>query len=116
MKLPEAGRAAISREKITGYLLSRTHQQGRHKAAGFIRFGFSPEQWEILAAALRSHVAQHEVSTVAATPYGSRYVVDGILETPDGRKPTVRSVWFIGKGVAVPRLVTAYFLDRREGE
>ena len=116
MKLPEGGRAEISKEKITGYLLSRTHQQGRHKAAGFIRFGFSLERWEILAAALRSHVAQHEVSAVAETPYGTRYVVDGILETPDGRKPAVRSVWFIGKGEVVPRLVTAYFLDRREGE
>jgi hypothetical protein len=30
------------------------------------------------------------------------------METPDGRKPVVRSVWFIEHGSQTPRFVTAY--------
>ena len=114
--LPEARRAEIPRGKIVDYLLSRTHQQGRHKAAAFMRFGFEPGDWEDLAKALRWHATRHIVETVEETPYGTRYSVDGILISPDERKPTVRSVWFIGRGEEVPRLVTAYFLERREGK
>ena len=34
------------------------------------------------------------------------------MEEPDGREPAVRSVWFIEAGGEVPRLVTAYPLER----
>lgn len=105
----------MAREKIVGYLLSRTHQQGRHKAAAFMRFGFDPGHWEDLAKVLRWHATRHILATAEETPYGARYSVDGILISPDKRNPTVRSVWFIAKDEEVPRLVTAYFLGRRQG-
>jgi hypothetical protein len=34
--------------------------------------------------------------------------VSGALETPDGRNPLVRTVWFVGFDDLRPRLVTAY--------
>jgi hypothetical protein len=42
-----------------------------------------------------------------------RYIIDGILITPDGRNPMVRSVWFIETGEITPRFVTAYPAGRR---
>ena len=112
MKLPNLQAAMVSEEKITGYLLSTTHRDGRHKATFFLAFGFSADAWQVLAAALRKHAADYEVAKVENSPFGTRYVVEGALEAPDGRTPTIRSVWFIETDEPVPRLVTAYPLER----
>ncbi len=108
MKLSMAGTIEIPKEKITDYLLSKTHWDGRHKAAFFRAFGFTVEAWDLLVNALHKHVADHEVVKKENSPFGIRYVVEGKMEVPDGRAPTVRSVWFIGTGEDVLRLVTAY--------
>ncbi len=66
------------------------------------------EQWQRLAEGLRSHGAKHEVIKVVENAYGSRYIVDGPLQSPDGRNPRVRTVWQIEIGSDYPRLITAY--------
>jgi hypothetical protein len=108
MPLPNLDRAVVPEEKITGYLLSATHRDGRHKAAFFLRFGFRPDAWEELAAALLSHARAYDVAKEEPSPFGVRYVIEGALATPDGRAPPVRTVWFIDTGQEVPRFVTAY--------
>jgi hypothetical protein len=108
MNLPNAEHAEIPRQKITEYLLSNTHPYGRHKAAFFTRFGFSGEQWQELAVALLRHAQDNPVAKQESSPFGERYVVDGIIEAPDGRTPMLRSVWFIETGADNPRFVTAY--------
>ncbi len=113
MKLPNVRAAVVPEGKITGYLLSTTHRDGRHKAAFFLRFGFSVAAWQTLAAALLKHAADHEIAKVESTPFGTRYVVDGTIETPQGRTPSIRAVWFVDAGQDVPRFVTAY---PRKGE
>jgi len=107
-KLPHSDEALIPQKKIVDYLLSPTHDSGRDKAIFFMHFGFTPEAWEVLAQALRQHAAQHEVAKVEASPFGQRYVVEGSLQTPGGRAPQVRAVWFIDTGEVTPRFVTAY--------
>lgn len=82
MKLPNHDRALVPREKIVNYLLSPSHRDGRGKAAFFSRFGFTPESWHTLAGALLRHAARHEVAKAEATPLGTRYVIEGELETP----------------------------------
>ena len=108
MRLPNHERALVPREKVVDYLLSRSHKDGRGKAEFFSRFGFTPDAWQTLAEALRLHAARHEVLKAEATPFGTRYVVEGDLETPGGRSPTVRVVWFVESGEEIPRLATAY--------
>lgn len=108
MNLPNAINAVIPEAKVRGYLLSASHPQGRHKAAFFAQFGFSDDNWMEFSVALRSHALEHEVSTVEETPFGTRYVIEGELSGPDGRRPSVRVVWFIESDDDVPRLVTAY--------
>ncbi len=113
MRLPNHQSALVPRRKLTHYLLSPTHRAGKHKAAFFTRFGFSAADWLELEAALLRHAATHDVTEIVPSPFGTRYVVDGIMVVPDGREPVVRAVWFIETGGTVPRLVTAYPLERR---
>lgn len=108
MKLPNYNQAIVPRRKITDYLLSSAHRDGHGKAAFFSRFGFTPESWQTLAEALFHHAAQHEIVKMEETPFGTRYVIEGELETPGGRTPIIRVVWFIEIGEEMPRLVTAY--------
>ncbi len=108
MRLPNADRAQVDREKITEYLLSTDHPDGRSKARFFTGFGFRIESWNILAEALRKHGTSHFVVTAVESGFGTRYTIEGELETPDGRKPRVRTVWMVEKGSETPRLITAY--------
>jgi hypothetical protein len=108
MRLPNADQAIVPERKITAYLLSFTHRDGRGKATFFGRFGFAADAWEVLASALRRHAQEHEVTEIEGTPFGVSYAVEGPLATPDGRAPVVRVIWFISTDEVVPRLVTAY--------
>ncbi len=108
MKLPYAARTRVERKKIVNYLLSSSHPDGSAKARFFILFGFSPAEWKIFAQALRKHGRAHEVSASVESRHGTRYSVDGLLETPNGRNPKTRTVWVLPKRSKTPRLVTAY--------
>jgi len=65
-----------------------------------------------MASAIREHAERCELVRIVETEYGTRYVVEGELKTPDGRNPVVRIVWFVEKGKSFPHLVTAYPLGR----
>jgi len=114
VRLPNYDRAVIPREKVLEYLLSPTHRHGRGKAQFFRKFGFSDAGWDAFAAALLRHAAQHDVKKIEDSPFGKRYTVEGEMGTPDGRTPSIRSIWFILSGDTIPRFVTAYPLGRRQ--
>jgi hypothetical protein len=106
MRLPYLQNAVVEERKVRDYLLSEGRSEG--KAAFFVAFGFSLTQWELLRDALLLHAASYEVTLMVGNPHGTKYIIEGALQTPDGRNPQVRSVWIINNGVIVPRLVTAY--------
>ena len=108
MRLPNAERAVIEEVKIAGYLLNKEHRFGASKARFFAGFGFHIDQWEQLAQALREHGQRYEAVQTDETGFGPRFTVEGELISPDGRHPTVRSVWQIDEGSDAPRLITAY--------
>jgi hypothetical protein len=85
MNLPNAERAAVPTRKITHYLLSTSHRDGRHKAEFFRSFGFKVEEWEILVSALLNNARQNEVVEIVPTPFGRNFVIEGTLTAPDGR-------------------------------
>jgi hypothetical protein len=60
----------------------------------------------MLRDAIIAHAKANDVIATHKTRYGTRYEVDGLLPTPDGRTPMVRVVWFEESEDAVPRLVT----------
>jgi hypothetical protein len=108
MKLPNLDKAIAPKNKLTEYLLCETHVDGGPKAEFFRLFGFLPDDWARLAQALLNHPAEHDIVAEESTPFGTRYVIEGPLLAADGRRPNLRSIWFIDTGKDTPRLVTAY--------
>jgi hypothetical protein len=114
MNLPNVELAEIAEAKIRAYLLNPAHPDGKAKARFFAALGFTPEAWEVFAAALRGLAMRSPVANRLESVHGTKYVVDGPIESPSGQSPSVRTVWIVEAGRDVPRLVTAY--PREEGE
>ena len=64
MKLTNSEKAVLPERKITAYLLSSTHPDGRGKEKFFTAFGFSVEHWETLKDALLRHIVDNEVAKI----------------------------------------------------
>ena len=111
--LPHVEQATVPEAKVVQYLLSPTHRSGKSKAAFFSAFGFTAEQWQELAGALRRHAADNLVCGTEETTFGTRYVIEGTLHAPNRQGLHIRSVWFIDKDNTEPRFVTAYPVRRR---
>jgi len=109
--VPHLQNAIVPPRKLTHYLLAPTHEEGAGKARFFHSFGFEPIHWPELAAALLNHVAEHGIVGEEATPFGTRYIVEGPLSARDGRAPNLRSIWFLDPGSETPRFITAYPLE-----
>jgi|HubBroStandDraft_6_1064221.scaffolds.fasta_scaffold904300_1 hypothetical protein len=108
MTLPNVAAAVVPAAKIVDYLLNPAHPDGAGKAKFFTSLGFSRSDWEQLAMALRRLAERFPVGQTLESAHGTKYIVDGPLETPGGATPVVRSVWIVDHGSDVPRLVTAY--------
>jgi hypothetical protein len=101
------GELRIDENKIVDYLLNPAKSRG--KAAFFLRLGFRPEEWQVLAEALREQAKANPVANAVVSPYGMRYSVDGLLQTPNPREalPAIRTVWIQEDG-GCARLITAH--------
>ena len=80
--------------------------------------GIPPVESDLDARLLAQHAlgwTTEQFFTDASAPepdgFGPRYEVEGILITPDGRRPRLRSVWQVDEGQLAPRLITAYPLE-----
>ena len=100
--------ARVTKEKILDYLLSADHPVGRDKAAFFVSIGYERERWERLRDDLRAVPRQGDRITEQRSPFGVKYVIDGPIRSPSGRRVFVRTVWIADEPEDAPRLVTAY--------
>jgi hypothetical protein len=108
VKIPNLEQLIIERDKVSDYLLNPAHRYGASKARFFGEFGFQPENWTMLADALREHARTREVVHVTETGFGPRFIVEGELIAPDGRTTRIRTVWQFDRSEIAPRLITAY--------
>ena len=108
MELPYSDRLRVDQAKIVDYLLSES--KGRCKATFFLQLGFRPENWTVLAEAIKVQARSHPVVLAVDSPWGTRYSVDGAVDAPSGRepRPRVRTVWILEAGSDQPRLITAH--------
>ena len=106
--LPNHANAFISRKKLSGYILSPTHPVGRFKARFFAAHGLTQENAEELESQLRQIAARGDLIETLKTPYGTKYIVDGSINTPTGRLLAIRTVWIIANSADAPTFVTAY--------
>ena len=107
MRIPNADAAVVERRKVTGYLLNAAHPDNGGKAAFFAALGFEVASADRLIDALLT-VARGEITEQAGSPHGDKYVVDGVLSSPSGKRGLIRTVWIVERGKTTPRLVTAY--------
>ena len=108
MNLPNAHLAVVEQEKVCGYLLNPAHPDNGGKANFFVALGFQIENWRALANALRELAESSPAGKSLASAHGTKYILDGRIGTPGGKKPWVRTVWIVDRGAQRPRLVTAY--------
>jgi len=108
MNLPNVENAIVPPDKLTGYLLSRSHLVGRWKANFFRSMGFNETNVNELKDALIEIAKTGEVKSVTTSPFGVKYVVEGKIVAPHGKASAILTVWVIESGEAGPRLVTAY--------
>lgn len=107
-KLPHYEQATIPKEKILHYLLSEMHAVGKSKAKFFHRVGYNETNYETLIEGLKMIVTTEDVVESIASPYGTKYVIDGTLFTPNRRQVHIQTVWIIETESNQPRFVTAY--------
>jgi hypothetical protein len=103
----DPARCEIDPAKIIKYLLDLSSADGAGKARFFISRGFSLESWELLADALKKHAASNPASVAGSNPWGTKYEIEGLIDTPNGKTAFVRAIWQV-EGDNPPRLVTAY--------
>ena len=108
VKLPNAEKAIVGRNKIADYLLNPAHPDNGGKAVFFEELGFRRAEPETLAKALRELARQAEVTRIATSPHGRKYVIVGQIKSPIGKAADVQTIWIVDEGLDKARLVTAY--------
>lgn len=107
MALPFRERAVVEPEKLFDYLLNLDHPGGPSKARYFYQLGFTREAAELLEHELLMLGRNALVGERKVSPYRTRFVIDGWIRGPGGRRGYIRTIWMIGAGGAIPRLITA---------
>lgn len=89
---------------ISSHRLTRLVRQ----RPGFPGAGFDESAIELLVRGLLQIARTQEVVGTFPTVHGQKFVLEGELEAPSGRRLRVRTIWIIDRGQERPRLVTAY--------
>lgn len=108
MRIPNAERAVVAKDKLRGYLLNLSHRRGAAKARLLLDFGYRSDHPEVLEADLRAQHLSLDVTGTSTNAYGLVFEVEGPIRTPSGRSVRFCSVWQIDTGTDVPRFITMY--------
>jgi hypothetical protein len=108
VRLPYAEQAVVYPNKVSDYLLSLTHPEGRAKARFFLDYGFRENNPSELVLALLDRALKNEASLSKENKFSRIYLVEGPVWSPDGRNPRLRTIWIIETESTLPRLITAY--------
>lgn len=110
MKLPYRNRASLPPEKINNYLLSLTHEKGKHKAIFFRRLGFNETNTDLFEKALLKIAHTNDVHSFRdivnnGVYLGKSYAIVGTITGINGIA-NIKTVWRILKNKRKPSLVT----------
>ncbi|MEX2286896.1 MAG: DUF6883 domain-containing protein [Planctomycetaceae bacterium] len=108
MPIPNADSAFVPPQKLRDYLLNSSHPVGGPKARWFLALGYHPSRGERLEADLLEIVHNRSDYVEEQTRFGMKYVVRGELDSPNGTRADVQTVWIVETNMTAPRLVTAY--------
>jgi hypothetical protein len=96
MLLPRCDAALVEEGKVREYLLDISHADGAAKARFFESLGFAADRWQDLADALLRLARSSEVSVCVESAHGRKYIIEGEIDSPIGRRARVRTVWTRG--------------------
>ena len=108
MKIPDADRAIIAADKLTGYLLNVSHKRGGPKARLLLSVGYRPDNPQSLESDLPAQHLSLDVTRTHENAYGIVYEVEGPIKTPSGKTVRFCSVWQVNSGTDLPRFITMY--------
>ena len=105
MKVPNSLLAVIDDQKIHDYLLNMKHPEGAAKASFFLRLGFDPLS---LKETILNHVRNNEFIKSQLTLFGTKYIVESTVNSPNDYSFKLRTVWIISSPNKFPIFITAY--------
>ena len=108
MTVPNADRAIVAAEKLTGYLLNVSHRRGGSKARLLVSVGYRSDDPQSLDSDLRTQHLSLAVTRTSENAYGVVYEIEGPIRTPSGKTVRFCSIWQIDTGTQVPRFITMY--------
>ena len=108
MRVPNADRAIVAADKLTGYVLNVSHKRGGPKARLLLSVGYRSNNPQSLASDLRVQHLSLDVTRIHQSAYGVVYEIEGPITTPSGRAIRFCSVWQVDTGTDVPRFITMY--------
>ena len=83
------------------------HPVGRAKAEFLISRGYDPQAPEALERDLKGVARLGRIRSTETTDWGTKYLVVGSIQAPDGKPLELATVWMV-QGSRAPMLVTAY--------
>ena len=108
MTVPNADRAIVAPDKLTGYLLNVSHKRGGPKARLLLSVGYRADDPQRLESDLRTQHLSLDVTRTSENAYGVVHEIEGPIKTPSGRIVRFCSVWQVDTGTDVPRFITMY--------
>jgi hypothetical protein len=110
--LRNASRAVIGAHKFTNYVLNLAHPRGRGKARAFkAALGYDRTNYTRLIEEIRRAILLQDAVFLRRDRHGDHYRVDLAVAGPCGTAQ-VRTGWIYDRGSDVPRLTTAFILER----
>lgn len=104
MKLPP--HVVIAPAKLQNYLL--VHQTKNDKSAWLASAGYQQANWPTLLQDLLTLIRTTEAVPDENNHYGQSYIVVGILQGPNGKRLTVRTIWMTEHETGQTKFVTMY--------
>ena len=108
MTVPNADRAIVAPDKLTGYLLNVSHKRGGPKARLLLSVGYRADDPQRLESDLRTQHLSLDVTRTSENAYGVVYEIEGPITTPGGRNVRFYSIWQVDTGTDVPKFITMY--------
>lgn len=108
MAVPNAENAVVYESKVRDYLLNLSHPVGSSKARWFFSIGYTSADVARLIGDL-TRIAQESNDFVEEqTEFGLKYIVNGIINSPNGILAKITTVWIVEPSKNEVRFVTAF--------
>jgi hypothetical protein len=98
--------AIIATTKLTEYLL--VWKPENDKSQWLEKAGYTVDNWQQLENDLRIQILPLDLTYIETTRFGQLYQIIGIINSPNGRELSVRTIWMIEHESGLTKFITMY--------